>query len=143
MKKTLLVLISSFMITGTMIAQDQAQDRDQTKIQQRDRIHQEDHLRLLDGKLYQYKQGVQSEVKEQVRLNNGMVINPDGSYQLKNQDRLQLRNGECLDMEGNRYLNQNNFNKRRMMTNKQIERMRSKPVNNNKPPQGNRNNRRN
>src|SRR5665647_3874026 len=89
MKKTLLVLISSFMITGTMIAQDQAQDRDQTKIQQRDRIHQEDHLRLLDGKLYQYKQGVQSEVKEQVRLNNGMVINPDGSYQLKNQDRLQ------------------------------------------------------
>ena len=143
MKKTLLVLISSFMITGTMIAQDQAQDRDQTKIQQRDRIHQEDHLRLLDGKLYQYKQGVQSEVKEQVRLNNGMVINPDGSYQLKNQDRLQLRNGECLDMEGNRYLNQNNFNKRRMMTNKQIERMRSKPMNNNRPAQGNRNNRRN
>lgn len=126
MKKMLFMLVSLFIVTSTtVIAQD--------KIQKKDRIHQEDHLMLQDGSCQLIKDGVPTKLTAQLKLNNGTVVNPDGSYQLQNQQKLQLRNGECLDMTGNRYLNQNKFNKRSMMTNKQLERVRVKAANVNKP----------
>ncbi len=108
-----------------------AQQQDQ--VQKQDRIHQEDHFRFYDGKLYQYKEGVQSQVMEQVRLKNETLINPDGSYQLQNQERFHLRQGECLDMDGLRYRTHNQFNKRRNIPNKQISPKRSGGLNGNKP----------
>jgi len=108
-----------------------AQQQDQ--IQKQDRIHQEDHYRFYDGKLYQYKNGVQNQVMEQVRLRNGTVLNPDGSYQLQNQERFQLRQGECLDMDGLRYRTHNQFNKRRNIPDKQINQKRSNRLKGNKP----------
>jgi TolA-binding protein len=129
MKKVLMTLVSLFLLTGTVVW---AQDQDRDRVKKQDRIHQEDHLMLQDGKLYQFKQGVQTQVQAQLRLNNGTVINPDGTYQLQNQQRYQLRDGECLDMNGNRYLNQNKFNNRKMMTNKQIERCRTKAMDKNR-----------
>lgn len=139
MKKTIMMLVSVFLLTGTIIlAQDQ--DRDRDRIKKQDRIHQEDHLMLQDGKLYQFKQGVQTQVQSQIRLNNGIVVNPDGSYQMQNQQRHQLRDGECLDMNGDRYLNQNKFNNRKMMTNRQIERSSFKAMDRNKNRSGNQGN---
>lgn len=41
-----------------------------------------------------------------------MVVNPDGSYQLQNQKQLRLKNGECLDLDGNRYKSQQEFQQR-------------------------------
>jgi hypothetical protein len=127
MKKLVVVFASLFLMAGSTIF---AQDQDRTKTQ--DRIHQEDHLRLQDGKLYLVNKGVQNQVKEQVKLSNGVVVNPDGTYQLQNQQKYQLRDGECMDMNGNRYLNQNRFNRREMMTNKQMEKMRTNNMNKNK-----------
>lgn len=121
MKKIMLALI--LLITGSSVL---AQVQDKVRVMKQDRIHQEDHLRFLDGKLYRYNQGVQSQVMEQVRLANGTVVNPDGSYQLQNQERYQLNQGECMDMDGNRYRNENRFNKRRMMTEQQIEQNRTR-----------------
>lgn len=126
MKKMLFMLVSFFLIAGTAVtAQDQ--------IQKKDRIHQEDHLRLQDGSCMLVKDGVPTKLQTQLKLNNGTVVNPDGSYQLQNQQKYQLRDGECLDMSGNRYLNQNKFNKRVMMTNKQVEKVRTNAMNKNKP----------
>jgi hypothetical protein len=48
-------------------------------------------------------------MQERVTLQNGMIINPDGSYQLKNQTRMQLRDGECLSPDGKKYQNQERF----------------------------------
>lgn len=131
MKKFFLALFSCVIVAGLTYAQDRDRDRDkdQDQIKKRDRIHQEDHLMLLDGTLYQMKQGTRTQVREQVKLNNGVTVNPDGSYQLQNQNKHQLRHGECLDMDGNRYLNQNRFNNRKMMTNRQIERVQTKTMN--------------
>jgi hypothetical protein len=78
-------------------------------------------------------QGVATPLREPYKLKNGTTVNPDGSYQLQNQQKFQLRNGECLDLNGNRYLNQNRFNQRKMMTNKQIERVRTQRMSKNKP----------
>ena len=75
----------------------------------------------MDGKLYQFQNGVRSQVQSQMKLRNGGTVNPDGSYQLKNQERMQLHNGECLDLDGNRYQNQNMFNQRQMMNQQQMQ----------------------
>lgn len=127
MKKIVILLALIFVATLVTNAQDTIRQRDQTKtkIQKRDRIHQEEHLQFMDGKLYRYQNGVRSQVQSQVQLKNGGSINPDGSYQLKNQERMQLRNGECLDMEGNRYQNQNMFNHRHMMMQKGMQQNRN------------------
>lgn len=130
MKRLIIMLVSLFLVAGTVV---NAQDQDKDQIRKQDRIHQEDHLMLKDGSCLLVKQGVPTKIQTQLKLNNGIVVNPDGSYQLQNQQKYQLRDGECLDMNGNRYLNQNRFNNRQMMTIRQIERSRTNTMNKNKP----------
>ena len=86
---------------------------------------------MQDGSCLLVKDGVPTKLQTQLKLNNGSVVNPDGSYQLQNQKKYQLRNGEYLDMNCNRYLNQNQYNKKAMMSNKQIESVRIKAINQN------------
>lgn len=128
MKKLLIILSSLFLMNIVVSGQDTLRQKDQTKLQtqKKDRIHQEDHLVFTDGKLYRWQNGVRSQVQSQVQLRNGGVANPDGSYQLRNQERLQLQNGECLDMDGNQYKNQERFNQRRMMTKQEMQQIREK-----------------
>lgn len=131
MKKIFWMLASLFLFLSGATAQDSLRQRarDKAGIQKRDRIHQEDHLFFQDGKMYRVQQGVRTPIQEQVRLQNGGVVNPNGTYQLKDQQRQQLRNGECLDMSGNRYLNQNRFNQRRVMPQGAMDRKRQTGMN--------------
>lgn len=128
MKHIIFLFAILFFAAGSTM---QAQDRDRVKKQ--DRIHLEDHLMLKDGSCLLIKQGSETKLQEPLKLNNGTIIHPDGSYQIKDRERLQLRDGECLDMNGNRYLNQNKFNRRIMMTNKQIEKAQINAANRNRP----------
>lgn len=140
MKLFFLMLASLFLLISGATAQDSIRQRarDKAAIQKRDRIHQEDHLQFQDGQLYRVQQGNRSQVKEQIRLQNGGVVNPDGSYVLQDQKRQQLRNGECLDMSGKRYQNENRFNQRRTITQQQMDRGRGQGVNQNRAGTGNR-----
>jgi hypothetical protein len=134
MKKLVLMLASLFILIVMVNGQDTLRKPYQANAQfpRRDRIHQEEHLMLIDGKLYKMQSGVRTQVESQVQLRKGGVINPDGSYQLKNAERLQLHNGECLDLDGNRYQNQRMFGKRQMMTQRQM--MQNKNWNNQGSP---------
>jgi hypothetical protein len=128
MKKVFFMLVSLLLVTGALVT---AQD----KIQKKDRIHQEDHLLLQDGSCVLVNAGVSTRLAKPYQLNNGTTVNIDGSYILKDQQKLYLRDGECLDMNGARYLNLDKFNKRVIMTNKQISNIRPnaagqiKPIN--------------
>jgi Domain of unknown function (DUF6799) len=129
MKNRIVMLISLAVFSGgAVMGQDQDrtmnQDKDIQKIQKRDRIHQEDHLIMEDGRLYQYRAGVKTQVKDRVRLNNGTTVNPDGTCQLKNKEQSTMKNGQCLDMAGNKYQNRNKFNKNKMMSEKQMNKER-------------------
>jgi hypothetical protein len=115
MKSMFFMLVSLFLVSGIAV---NAQD----KIQKKDRIHQEDHLLLQDGSCLLVSNGVNTKIQAPLKLNNGAMVNPDGSYQMPDRKKDQLRNGECLDMNGSRYLSQDKFNKRVVMTNKQIDR---------------------
>jgi hypothetical protein len=118
----------------TIGASSLLQGQDQEKVQTQDRIRLEDHYRYDDGQLFQYRNGIQTRVMEQQRLNNGTVINPDGSYQLQNQERYQLRQGECLDKNGRLYRNHNKFNRGKSISNKKIVRRRAREVSRNQIP---------
>ena len=145
MKTLILMFVASMICFGQAWAQDttpirktdkdKTVARDKTQVQKMDRIHQEDHFMFMDGKMYQVKQGVRSEVKTQLRLQNGMVVDPDGHYQIKDRERLQLRDGECLDLSGNRYQNQMMFNKQHQMDG-QMHKNKSKEMKREMPPKG-------
>jgi hypothetical protein len=71
---------------------------------------------------------------EQQKLNNGITLNPDGSYQLQNQNRYQLRQGECIDKNGLVYKNQNRFNKGRSISSTKINQRRERQIIRSKSP---------
>lgn len=79
------------------------------------RVHQVDHLLFVTGRVYRSQQGQLTAIESPVRLENGLMVNPDGTYQMENQKHRHLREGECLDMNGNRYLTLNDFNENRMV----------------------------
>ena len=48
----------------------------------------------------------QIRLQESITLNDGTVVNPNGTYHLRNGDRLRLNEGECLDADGIMYRNE-------------------------------------
>ena len=96
-------MVTSLLVVGWL----QAQDRDQKRDRDQDRIHQ--HLMLKDGKMYQIEGQQMTQLQAQQKLANGCVVNPDGTYQFQNKKKQQLKNGECLDMQGNRFKSQQEF----------------------------------
>jgi len=135
MKNKFLMILTLLFVSTSVMSQDQdrtrQKDQDKTQLKKQDRIYQEDHLKMEAGKLYQVREGIKTQVQSQIRLQNGTVINPDGSYQFRDQDRMQLKNGQCFDMAGNKYRNENKFNRHEMMTLRQMEQERIQMMNRN------------
>lgn len=73
----------------------QIQERDQNRV----------HLMLVDGEVVQIRNQSQNRLQEKLDLGNGMVVNPDGSYQIKDRKQLRLQDGECLSMDGKTFKN--------------------------------------
>ena len=94
MKKMILLL--AFVVLGTtaMWSQDKAQDRDQVR------------LMLVDGDMLQIKDQDRVQLHDQLTLNDGTVVYPNGTYQNKDGVKLRLKNGECLDNDGVKYSNE-------------------------------------
>lgn len=69
---------------------------------------QQEHIAFKNGQLYRVRNNEEERITEQLRLANGITVNPDGTYQKGKQKRV-LLNGECLDMDGKRYATQERF----------------------------------
>ncbi|MEO9964146.1 MAG: DUF6799 domain-containing protein [Reichenbachiella sp.] len=119
MKKMVLVIIGLFLGIGALIAQDQQQARK--------RIHQQDHILYQDGKMMQMKAGVTTQMQESYTFQNGTIVNPDGTYRLKNGKTKKLRNGECINNDGVRFRSQ------QKMMNKSQPRMNQRNMNKQNP----------
>jgi len=75
-------------------------------------------IMMVDGEMYQIKNQSQTMIKEQLRLGNGVVINPDGTYQNRERKQLRLQDGESLNMNGEMY--KNTYMHRKMTTQKNM-----------------------
>lgn len=69
----------------------------------------QEHYLYKNGTLYQVRNQQQNQLREQMNLQNGMVIHPDGNFQGREREMLRLRDGECIDPEGNLYGSQAQF----------------------------------
>lgn len=99
MKKLLFVSMSLIMLTGSILAQSQQAEQ---KIQQ-NVVGKNDHFLMEDGKMLHMIDGKGMQMQNNMTLKNGTMINPDGSYHLKNGKQLRLRDGQCMDMNGSKY----------------------------------------
>ena len=115
MKHTFFVLLALFFI-GVANAQDSNPQENKNKAQVTNRVHQVEHLLYITGKVYRSQQGQLTAIESQVTLENGMVVSPNGSYQMPGQKmRRHLTEGQCVDMAGNRYENLTDFDNNNMI----------------------------
>ena len=103
-----------------------------SEAQVRERNQNRLHYTMIDGEVYQIRHQEQSRLENQLRLENGTTVYPDGSYQLENQQRQRLENGQCLDPSGQMFRNMYQFQKKviqqhKMPSKKMIKKGVSKP----------------
>ena len=79
------------------------------QMQFRSQAMNQEHLLYANGNLMRNKNQERVQVNEKIILENGTVVNPDGSYQLKDGNKFQLKEGECMDMDGNIYQSHQHF----------------------------------
>lgn len=92
--------------------QYRSQSQYQQQMQNRYMAMAEPHFAYQNGQVIQTQNQMQTQLRSSWKLNNGTIVNPDGTYQNKNGKREQLRNGEYLDWDGQRYENQERFRER-------------------------------
>lgn len=78
-------------------------------IQLRAQAMQQLHYVVSNGNVFRVQNQQRQQLREEAPLQNGGIIYPDGSYQLREQSQIRLRDGECLDPEGNHYGNEAQF----------------------------------
>ena len=76
---------------------------------------------MQNGQVFRIQNQERNQLREQMTLPNGTVVNPDGTVQSRDRKQFQLRDGECLDMEGRRYATQERF--REKMEQRHMERL--------------------
>ena len=112
MKKILLAAMSIVLLKTASVAQ---QEQTENKISKSTTVNDE-HLIMKDGKMYHNMNGKEMMMESQMTLENGTVMQANGSYQLKNGKQRQLRNGQCMDMNGRKYRSHQMFQKSMMRT---------------------------
>lgn len=119
--KNLLIFLALLVFNPVMNAQGQTkdQDRDQTR------------LMMVDGDLLQIRDRDQVKLKDNVTLNDGTVLSPNGRYVTREGEKLRLKEGECLDMDGVKYNNEYQYRFKVMQENKGLsqEQMRERNEN--------------
>lgn len=119
--KNLLIFLALLVFSPTMNAQDQIkdQDRDQTR------------LMMVDGDLLQIRDRDQVQLKDNVTLNDGTVLSPNGRYLTREGKKLRLKDGECFDKDGVKYNNEYQYRFKVMQENKGLskEQMRERNEN--------------
>jgi len=78
------------------LTQAQIQERNQNRI----------HYVAMDGDMLQVRNQMQERLQNSMKLNDGTVVNPDGTYQNQARKQLRLQEGECLNMDGKLHQNQ-------------------------------------
>mgnify|MGYP001826804143 FL=1 len=83
------------------LTQDQIRERNQNRL----------HYTMVDGEMFLVRNQSQRRLEESLDLGNGVVVNPDGSFQTKDQKRLRLHDGQCLNEYGQMFSNMYQYRK--------------------------------
>lgn len=98
MKKLFLMITALVMLTcGAVVAQDSTMNK---KMKTHKMGKAKDHIMMKDGKMWVMKNGVHSEMKEPMTLENGTMVMTDGTVKMKDGKTMMLKNGNSIDMMG-------------------------------------------
>ncbi len=84
----------------------------QERLRSRNQANLQEHLIYQNGQMFRVKNQVKTPEAGPVKFKNGATVDPAGYYQIRKGDRIRLHDGECLDMDGNRFHNQEQFMER-------------------------------
>ena len=98
MKQLFLMIAALAMLTcSTVMAQD-------TTVHKTMKTHKvskpKDHIMMKDGKMWVVKNGVRTEMKEDMPLSNGTMVMMDGTVKMKDGKTKMMKNGSSIDMMG-------------------------------------------
>jgi hypothetical protein len=110
MKKVFLAAMSIVLLTTASFAQQVST----ANTNEQGTTVNDEHLIMKDGKMYHSMNGKEMMMENQMTLQNGTVMQANGSYQLKNGKQHQLRNGQCMGMNGKKYRSHQMFQKSMM-----------------------------
>lgn len=99
MKNIFLLLVLAFLTTGSLIAQD------------KNKIIDANYCIFVDGKVFKQQDGVIALLEDNLKLENGTIVYPNGSYRLKDETKLFLKEDECIGFSGKVYESQDELNK--------------------------------
>lgn len=83
------------------LTQDQIRERNQNRV----------YYTMVDGEMFLVRNQSQRRLEESLDLGNGVVVNPDGSFQTRDQKRLRLHDGQCLNEDGQMFSNMYQYRK--------------------------------
>ena len=88
------------------LTQAQIQERNQNRV----------HYLTMDGDMLQVRNQLQERLHTSMTLNDGTVVNPDGTYQNRDRKQLRLQDGECLNLDGKLHQNQYQYRQHLVQT---------------------------
>lgn len=94
MKQVILLVFALFMTTGAVMAQDKIL------------VEDANYVILLNEKVYHYTQKGVEPLKTELKLNNGTIVQTDGTYTTEDGKTMKLEDGQCLGMSGKLYKDQ-------------------------------------
>ena len=110
MKNIFLILIFTFIYTGSIFAQSQ------------NKIVDANYCIFVDGKVFKQQDGAIALLEENIKLENGTIVYPNGSYKLKDETKLFLKEDECIGFSGKVYESQDKLNEALFKKYKKIRR---------------------
>lgn len=126
MKALLLLCIGFFLTLSSVQAQDTMLYGKKLRLHRNDAIYTVEYVTMYQGHLHHSFRRQVRDVDRAFILKDGTEIHPDGTYRTPAGLVYNLREGEYMDMEGNRYASLSNFNLRKKMTEKDMDRIQHK-----------------
>lgn len=65
--------------------------------------------RLCNGEVVHHRNKKMEKIKNQVNLNHGVTLFPNGSFTLSTGKKYQLKEGQCMDLTGKVFKNRNEY----------------------------------
>jgi hypothetical protein len=104
----------------------QQENKGLTENQIRERNQNRFEVMAIDGEAFQIRNEFQHQIENQFNAGNGITVNPDGTYQIRNQQQLRLKEGEGINMDGTKFMNMYQHRKMIMQKNKNMKKVNKK-----------------
>jgi formylmethanofuran dehydrogenase subunit A len=101
MKMYLLITVTILLVSGYVFGSETDSTTNGNASAAAEGTNMSDHVTFSSGKMSSTKGGVTSPMDSETTMSNGTVVEPDGTYKLKDSESVNtLKDGEILNVDG-------------------------------------------